>query len=184
MRKDRTLVLHIWGAMMGRCYKPNNKQYSAYGGRGVTVCDEWHKFNNFLKWYNDNYVDGWEVDKDIKGGKEYSPDSCLFVPAEINMLLSNLRRTDNIAKGVYFEKESGKYKAQLSIVENGRKKRKNLGRFKDIESAYQRYLECKKDWMLVQAGYYTISFGMSGEVFRYVSMIAENLKQYLEQETV
>lgn len=154
--------------------------YSNYGGRGVTVCQEWHNFENYLTWYNKYHVEGWEVDKDIKGSLEYSPQFCLFVPPEINMLLSNLRRKDNVAKGVYFEKESGKFKAQLSIVENGKKKRLNLGRFNNVQDAYDRYLECKRNWMLVQAGRYVISGNMAGEVFVHTLMIANNLREYLK----
>jgi hypothetical protein len=34
--------------MHRRCYNPNHESYSYYGGRGITVCDRWHIFENFL----------------------------------------------------------------------------------------------------------------------------------------
>lgn len=42
-----SLEYGIWGAMMQRCYNTANKQYMDYGGRGITVCKRWHKFENF-----------------------------------------------------------------------------------------------------------------------------------------
>ena len=37
-------------AMMYRCYKPNHKQYKDYGGRGIFVYNEWHKYKDFKKY--------------------------------------------------------------------------------------------------------------------------------------
>lgn len=36
-----------WSSMMGRCYDPKNLRYNSYGGRGITVCEQWHTFENF-----------------------------------------------------------------------------------------------------------------------------------------
>ena len=65
-----------WRGMLSRCY--DNRQLSY---RDCTVCDEWHNFQNFSKWFDLNYVDGCHLDKDIKikGNKVYSPLSCGFV---------------------------------------------------------------------------------------------------------
>lgn len=38
-----------WMSMMDRCYSPKNKNFKHYGGRGITVCSRWHKFEEFLK---------------------------------------------------------------------------------------------------------------------------------------
>ena len=39
----------VWNALLQRCYNPRNKRYTDYGGRGVTVCDDWrHDFASFL----------------------------------------------------------------------------------------------------------------------------------------
>lgn len=38
----------IWGSMKQRCLNPNNKAYTRYRGRGITVCKEWHDFTTFL----------------------------------------------------------------------------------------------------------------------------------------
>jgi hypothetical protein len=39
----------IWQAMRGRCMNPNNSRWSSYGGRGITICKRWDKFENFLE---------------------------------------------------------------------------------------------------------------------------------------
>jgi hypothetical protein len=38
----------IWQAMRGRCMNPNNSRWNSYGGRGITICKRWNKFENFL----------------------------------------------------------------------------------------------------------------------------------------
>ena len=41
-------IYSIWNNMKRRCYNPKSPNYSYYGGRGITVCDSWHVFENFL----------------------------------------------------------------------------------------------------------------------------------------
>lgn len=48
--KRYTRLYNIWCAMKQRCYYKNGEKYKNYGGRGITVCDEWK--NNFLNFYN------------------------------------------------------------------------------------------------------------------------------------
>ena len=40
---------NTWKSMMARCYNENHTYYSYYGGKGITVCDEWHDFDTFCK---------------------------------------------------------------------------------------------------------------------------------------
>ena len=76
-------VSRIWYGILDRCYSGKNK-YPTY--KDVTVCEEWHNFQNFAKWYEENYIEGWEVDKDIicPECKIYSPETCGLVPHKIN----------------------------------------------------------------------------------------------------
>lgn len=76
-----------WKGMLTRCYcKKTQKRQPTY--IGCTVCDEWHNFQNFAKWFDVNYISGTQLDKDIKvkGNKVYSPDTCSFVSREENMV--------------------------------------------------------------------------------------------------
>jgi hypothetical protein len=83
-----------WHNMIGRCYVPKwTARQNSY--KGCTVCEEWHNYQSFRDWWEDNYYDigteRMDLDKDIlhKGNKEYSPSTCIFVPHRINLLLIN-----------------------------------------------------------------------------------------------
>lgn len=68
-------IFHVWSGMMSRCYKKNDKRYSRYGGRGITVCDRWHDVNTFISDMYPSFKEGLTIDrKDNNEG--YSPDNC------------------------------------------------------------------------------------------------------------
>ncbi len=73
----RTRLYRIRNAMLRRCYNPNFLYYSNYGGRGITVCDEWRNdFQNFYDWAMESgYSDDLTIDR-IDNDKGYSPDNC------------------------------------------------------------------------------------------------------------
>jgi len=74
-----------WKGMIARCYcEKSLKKRPTY--RECSVVEEWHNFQNFAKWYEDNYVEGYDLDKDIKveGNKVYGPETCIFVSPEEN----------------------------------------------------------------------------------------------------
>jgi len=45
---DRTSTYLIWSEMRSRCNNPKHKDFKNYGGRGITVCESWNQFKNFL----------------------------------------------------------------------------------------------------------------------------------------
>lgn len=85
LRKDRltehggsyTRLYGIWIGMKTRCYRPSFKHYPNYGGRGITVCDEWLRdFEAFRSWAIANGCrDDLTIDR-INNDKPYSPDNC------------------------------------------------------------------------------------------------------------
>lgn len=82
-------IYSVWFNMLARCY---NKQTQDANPSyvGCTVCEEWHNFQNFAKWYEENHpgLDGvCHLDKDIKfeGNKIYSPLTCSIVTATENI---------------------------------------------------------------------------------------------------
>lgn len=71
-----------WGSMITRCTNPNNPNYKNYGGRGITVCEEWRKFANFFEWSLKNgYKPGLSIDR-IDSNKDYCPDNCRYITLE------------------------------------------------------------------------------------------------------
>ena len=61
----------------------NNKDYNNYGGRGITICDEWkNDFLTFYRWaINNGYVNGLSIER--KNNNEgYNPKNCIWIPFE------------------------------------------------------------------------------------------------------
>lgn len=157
-------IYDVWRQMWVRCVDPDSNRYHNYGEKGISVCDEWRDFQKFASWYSENAVSGWHMDKDILGGRVYSPETCVFVPREVNqMLTDNAVNRGALPIGVYFEKASGKYKAQCSYLVGSEKKSKNLGRYSNPRDAHSAYVEFKSNWIKRQAGLHCISSGMSGK---------------------
>lgn len=131
-------VYYTWSGMIKRCYGNGNK-YPTY--KEVIVCEEWHNFQNFAKWYDENYyeVEGETMclDKDIliKGNKIYSPNTCVFAPQGINTLFT--KRQNDRGKhpiGVTLGR-SGKYEVWCNI--KGRQKYESS--YDNVEDAFNKY---------------------------------------------
>ena len=77
MKKERKRLKSIYNGMRLRCYNENNVNYKYYGGKGVTICDEWLlSFENFFDWaINNGYNENLTIDR-IDSEKEYSPYNC------------------------------------------------------------------------------------------------------------
>lgn len=75
-----TRLYRIWAGMKARCYNENVKSYEHYGAQGVTVCDEWHEFENFNKWATENgYKDDLTIERKNPFGN-YEPNNCTWIP--------------------------------------------------------------------------------------------------------
>lgn len=109
-----------WCHILERCYNPKTQQkHPSY--IGCTVTEEWHNFQNFAKWFDDNYYEIPNeimcLDKDIliKGNKIYSPDTCVFVPNDINVLFTKTnRKRGDYPIGVSYHKKLNKYQANCN----------------------------------------------------------------------
>lgn len=69
-------LYHIWAGMIHRCYSEKNSAYHDYGGRGITVCDEWRfSVHKFMEDMGDRPTDGHSIDRiDVNGN--YEPENC------------------------------------------------------------------------------------------------------------
>lgn len=78
--KCYTRLHGIWRGMKKRCYCSNAENYKHYGGRGITICDEWlHDFQAFWDWSMANgYADNLSIDR-INGDGNYEPSNCRWV---------------------------------------------------------------------------------------------------------
>jgi hypothetical protein len=98
VRNER--LYHIYYGMRQRCYNPNNKRYEHYGGRGITLCDEWLNggYDVFKKWSIEHgYQDGMSIDR-IDKDKDYCPENCEWVSLSENTSRGNSGMVKNHSK--------------------------------------------------------------------------------------
>lgn len=113
---------------------------------GCSVADEWLEYQEFAEWFeNHEYSNhGYELDKDLllPDNKIYAPDRCVFVPRQLNSLLTNHGNArGQYRQGVSFHKRDNKFAANMSI--NG--KYKGLGLFDTEIEAYHVYKKAKEE---------------------------------------
>ena len=85
-----TPLYSSWDHMIQRCNNKNNDDYYRYGGRGITVCDEWSDFVIFRDWaLNNGYEPGLSIDR-INNNDGYYPDNCRWVDQQTQS--NNTRR--------------------------------------------------------------------------------------------
>ena len=71
-----------WRGMINRCNNPNSSGYMNYGGRGITVCDDWLDFNNFKHWADETKTDQTLTLDRLNNDLGYSPDNCHWATAK------------------------------------------------------------------------------------------------------
>jgi hypothetical protein len=124
-----TKLYNIWNSMKDRVFNIKNKAYKNYGGRGITICDEWK--NDAEAFYNWAILNGYEENKglsidriDNDGG--YYPENCRWTTRTIQGRNQRIYKNNTSGyKGVYFRKDISKYKAYLAVEG----KRIHLGTF-------------------------------------------------------
>ena len=136
-----TRLYSIWSLLKGRVLNPKNKQYSDYGGRGITICDEWkNDFKSFYDWAMKNeYSDELSIDR-IDNDGNYCPENCRWTTRTIQSRNQRKRR-DNTSgyKGVSYYKDSNNYCASIHL----NYKKISLGSYKTaVEGAiaYNNYI--------------------------------------------
>ena len=136
-----TKAYDTWNDMFKRCYNPKvHAKHPTY--IGCTVAEEWHNFQVFAEWFENQYrADGWQLDKDLifEGNKTYSPETCTFVPRDLNLLLTDRRNErGNLPKGVALKNK--KYQARINIEGV----RQYLGVYSTPEEAFAVYKTAKE----------------------------------------
>ncbi len=125
-------IYEVWRGMLRRCYD-NKRQIIQPTYKGCAVCEEWHNFQNFAKWYEEHYyeIEGqrMHLDKDIlvKGNKIYSPQTCIIVPQTINSLFI---KSDKIRGeypiGVHLDVGDNKLIVQMNTYDASTNQRKYI----------------------------------------------------------
>ena len=70
-----TKIYKVWTGMLQRCRNQGHKQYGYYGGRGISVCDQWINFVGFLRDMGPSWEEGLSLDR-INNDGNYEPSNC------------------------------------------------------------------------------------------------------------
>lgn len=122
---SRTRLSKILDGMKERCYNESNKRYMLYGGRGISICDEWMKDDgvlNFIDWaHNNGYEDGLTIERiDVNGN--YEPSNCTWITME--------EQAKNKTNTIYIEYKGNKVKLVDIASESGIDRATILNRYK------------------------------------------------------
>ena len=143
----------LWKSMLRRCYSDTyQKKQPTY--EGCEVSDNFKSYEYFYEWCHKQVgfdVNGFELDKDllIKGNKVYSEDSCVFIPADANLVLTKRTASrGNHLIGVCWHKRD---KAFVAQVNKNKGKQEHLGSFKTEIEAFNAYKQAKESFIKEQA---------------------------------
>lgn len=146
-----------WHDMLRRCYSEESHiRQPTY--IDIEVCEEWHNFQNFGDWFDENYYEVEDeviqLDKDIliKGNKVYLPNTCVFVPKAINTLFTKRQNhRGDYPIGVKATPYDGYYSSCSNLFLN---KQIHLGTYSTPEQAFQAYKEYKENHIKEVADHY------------------------------
>ncbi len=80
---SNTRLYYAWFGMIQRCENPANKSYAYYGRRGITVCERWHRFEDFYADMGDR-PPGYTLDRKDNDGP-YCKENCRWVSRKTQM---------------------------------------------------------------------------------------------------
>jgi len=137
----------VWTSMRTRCRNPAAINYERYGGRGISICDEWETFEGFLKDMYPSYQEGLTLERvDVNGN--YCPENCTWIPPQQQPRNTRMHRSNTSGvTGVclvnnkrswlaHYTNEAGKLVTKsFSITKYGN------------EEAFKRACECREIWV-------------------------------------
>jgi hypothetical protein len=128
--KTGTKEYGVWAAMKQRCYDPNKDNYYRYGGRGISVCDEW-KYD-FSQFYKDmgNCEKGMTLERKNCNGN-YCKENCEWASRSVQAFNTNLRSNNVTGRTGTYTSKNGNWTAVIGV----NNKLVHLGTFYTYESA-------------------------------------------------
>ncbi len=137
-----TRLYSIYFKMIVRCYNPKCESFPDYGGRGITVCDEWRNdLISFMWWALSNgYSKNLQIDR-INNDGNYEPSNCRWTTRVVNTQNTRVLKSNNLSgfRGVDFYKNRKMWRARIT----NNKKIYHLGLFntaKEASMAYDKFI--------------------------------------------
>ena len=122
-----TRLYKVWANIKDRVLNPKKENYINYGGRGITICDEWkNDFMSFYNWAMENgYSDELSIDR-IDNDENYCPENCRWTTSIIQNRNKRMHKNNTSGfKGVSYYKRGGNYQTYVKI----KYKKIHLGHF-------------------------------------------------------
>ena len=124
-----------WRQMVQRCTNSKHKNYKNYGGRGITVCEEWLDIKNFIAWAESTHpnIEGLSLDR-IDNDKGYSPENCTWSDKTTQAINQRMKSNNTSGQnGIRFYLPTNKWVARITV----NKVLKHIGYYETIEEAVQ-----------------------------------------------
>ena len=126
---------NTWNHMVGRCNNPKNKKYMDYGGRGISVCEEWLNVSNFVAWAEETYpnIEGISLDR-IDNDAGYSPENCRWADRTTQNINQRIKKNNTSGfVGVSYHNGQARWVAQIMV----NKIVIHLGYFNSVQEAVE-----------------------------------------------
>ena len=122
--QKRSKEYSCWIKILKKCNKLD---------KSTTICNEWKNFQNFAKWFEDNYIEGWCINNTIinKNNSEYSPKTCCFLPRDIINFFTYIFKNSELPTGI-LKTYNNKFQVRLFLTKN----KKNFNTLEEALTAY------------------------------------------------
>jgi len=146
-QRDTHLGFSVWNDMVRRVTDTGRRKSKAYAF--ASICEDWYEFEKFSAWYvgYTHRKEGWVLDKDLlgNGSKIYSPETCCFIPHELNQMMVSCRVDSKGMPGVFPVR--GKFCARV----RARNVQHHIGTYETPDQAYSAYLDAKSSFLVAEA---------------------------------
>jgi hypothetical protein len=149
VKGEHILAYKYWHQLLKRLYNTRSLALEPKY-KEVGLCEEWKSFSKFKEWFDANYMGGRDdidLDKDLMchvlgfKTKFYSPQTCEFLPREINAVIAYDKYTKDLPVGVQHARHSARYTATISINNH----KHHLGTFDTVEEAFAVYRAAREN---------------------------------------